>query len=176
MDRNAITWKSAWSVGRVLAQRFGGTDHIPPSALTRGIVIHAWCEDYDLGQLVTPDAAYAGWCEAYKAFTYAKSPSWYDHGVERIFDTGQYHGVVDRQGVVHGQETVADIKTGKPSRKDALQLAAYTQALHPQTYAKILRLGIYLSRDGTYRLKVYTNPCDFEEWNTLLNRALTGKD
>jgi hypothetical protein len=174
MDRSLVEFTSAYSVGRVLRHTFGGPDRVPESVLQRGIDVHEWTEHYDLGQLVTPAPHLKGWCDAYKAFTYACSPSWEDNGVERIFDTGSYHGVVDRIGSMRGHDLcVADIKTGAPRSQgvDGIQLAAYTAAIYPKEALSVLRVGIYIKQDGTWKLRVYDNPKDFAVWNTLLQEV-----
>ena len=84
MDRRPVRFSSAWSVGRVLATVFGSPDFIPAVYLKRGADIHRWTEHYDLGQVYRPEEDLAGWCDAYKAFTYAHAPSWHDNGIETV--------------------------------------------------------------------------------------------
>jgi hypothetical protein len=175
VDRRPVRFSSAWSVGRVLATVFGSPDFIPAVYLKRGADIHRWTEHYDLGQVYRPEEDLAGWCDAYKAFTYAHAPSWHDNGIETVFETGVYHGVIDRIGFLKGfGESVCDIKTGKPNpKKDSLQLAAYTQGFFPETYDSIDRVGIYIAKDGTYKVRQYDDNEDFQRWKEILHHAIT---
>ena len=109
MDRQSIVWSTAWSVTRVLAIRYGSAFWVPSQALERGSRVHEWTQSYDEGGIVVPPDDIAGWCDAYKAFSYAMSPSW-TH-VEHAVETDCYHGFIDRVGHMKGREVVADIKT-----------------------------------------------------------------
>lgn len=179
MDRQQVAFGSAWSVTRVLATVFGSPEHIPAKYLRRGSDVHRWTENYDLGQTYTPDPEWGGWCEGYKVFTYTHSPSWDDNGIETVFETGVYHGVIDRIGLLGNthrpdrRQAVCDIKTGRPNpKKDALQLAAYAQGMFPATYQQIDRVGIYIAKDGTYKLRFYDDTADFKQWNDILQNAI----
>ena len=181
---------SAWSVGRVLNKGLPAGYPIPESALRRGIAVHAWTAAYDSGEECGSDQPVSlelvprsvedltGYCHAWKRFSWAMAPSWDTDKIEYVFDTGVggFHGVVDRAGDLRGA-TVCEIKTGEgPSQhRTALQLAAYTQALHPTTYRTVQRLEVRLSRKGTYKAIIHNDVNDFLEWDELL-RSVTGEN
>jgi hypothetical protein len=172
----SVSWKSAWSVTRLLNAKFGSPVHVPPEALLRGTLIHEWCAALDLGCPFTAPDELKGWCEAYKQFTYDFTPSW--DRVEEMTDSEDlgYHGIVDRTGHLRGRMTVADIKSGAPRKpQDPLQLAAYTMLLFPTSYSAIQRVGIYLRKDGTYKTVAYTKASDYATWQNILKEARHGK-
>jgi hypothetical protein len=147
------------------------------SYLARGHAVHEWTQELDEGLTVRPPDAYAGYCEAYKnGFCNTFAPSW-TH-IEQPFDNGQWHGVIDRVGYIRGHDSlcVADIKTGSGKGKEnkrriATQLASYAMGWSPHSYEKVLRIGIFLMVDGTWRTEVYDDPRDFERWQQLLAEA-----
>ena len=109
----------------------------------------------------------------------AITPKW-TH-IEQPFDNGEWHGVIDRIGHIRGQDAlcVADIKTGTGSgalaqRRIATQLAAYAMGWEPGQYEQVLRVGIYLKKDGGWKTVVYSNRRDFDYWQHLLREAKYG--
>jgi hypothetical protein len=175
MDRAKRSWTTAWSVTRVLATRYGDAFFVPSAALKRGLAIHEWTQSYDEGGVVHPSPEIKGWCDAYTTFFHQMSPSWthIEHPVEHG-DLG-YHGFIDRVGYLGQGIVVADIKTGSPRKTDALQLAAYTLAMYPRTYRAVPRVGIYITKDGTWKTITYSDMGDFVLWNQILEEALHGK-
>ena len=164
---------SAWSVGRVLARLDAGVSrYLNAEALARGIAVHEWSAAHDEGAPYTIEDALRGYAEAWKRFSYTMSPSW--TCIEHVFDTGRYHGIIDRAGIVRGKDAVVDLKTGEggSSPRTALQIAAYTQALHPARCHDIQRLEVRLSKTGRYRVVTHRDPADFLVWNRLLREAL----
>lgn len=149
------------------------------AALERGHTVHAWTQQLDEGGEVTPPDDIAGFCEAYRTFCYRFSPSW-TH-VEAGFDNGHWHGFIDRIGYLRGhkQLVIADVKTGKghgteAQERIATQLACYAMGWTPQ-YRDVLRVGIYLHDDGTWKTIVYEDDRDFIRWQTLLQEAIGGE-
>jgi hypothetical protein len=170
MPRHDYTWRSAWSVSRILQARWPMPDEIPQSVLERGSRIHEWTENYDTGTSMVPPAPYEGWCEAYKRFSYTMSPSWTD--VESPVETDQYHGILDRAGFMRGKQVVADIKTGPPRESDRLQLAAYALAMYPKRYQSIVRVGVYITKDGEWKIQTHDKLVDYVDWNTLVREVV----
>jgi len=179
--RPDIEWVSAWSVSRLIAQRWPMPKHISDAVLERGRRIHEWTEQLDLGMEPTPPEEIAGWCKAYRRFGYSLSPSFTQ--VEYNFDAGSrkdgafgWHGIADRIGVVRGKRTVLDIKSGGPQPQHPIQLAFYALGLYPQSYLKIQRLGVYLKSNGTFKVKTYSDPEDFMACHALLRQAYEEED
>ena len=172
-------WNSAWSVTRILAQRWPMPPYIPQSALERGRAVHYWCELWDKGCAPTPPPAIAGYCQGWKRFEYAFSPSWREDGVELPVDSDDYHGVVDRTGWIKGGKAVVlEIKCGtpRPQGVDGIQLAAYARALEPTSYDKLLRVAVYLSNkpEGDFKVQVYADPHDHVVWDQLVKEIVYG--
>jgi len=147
--------------------------------MERGIAVHEWAEGNDEGQNVQPPSPHEGFCNAYKSFSYTMSPSW-TH-IEQPFDNGSWHGIIDRIGYLRGHDrlVMADLKTGPGSGKEAqrriaTQLACYAMGWDAECYKEILRVGIYLSGDGTWKTIVYDQRSDFEHWRQLLQGAMNG--
>jgi|TARA_R110002020_G_scaffold59584_2_gene162342 hypothetical protein len=150
------------------------------AALERGSAVHEWCEQIDEGATVRPDESIAGYCDGYKQFCNTFCPSW-TH-IEQPFDNGEWHGVIDRVGYLRGQDNktcIVDIKTGKGAGKQAqervaTQLASYAMGWSPSNYKKVIRVGVYLMKDGKWKTVVYDDHADFERWMTLLKEAKDG--
>jgi hypothetical protein len=173
VDHRGLTWTTPLSVSRILAHRFGDAFFVPAAALERGHRVHAWTEALDLGQEPRPPEDIAGWCEAYRSFSRHMTPSW--ERIEAPFDSPKlgFHGIVDRVGSMRGHEVVADIKTGAPRAADAIQLAAYAMGLC-EDWQACQRVGIYIGKDGGYKIKVYSDLSDGTTFLSLLKEALHG--
>jgi hypothetical protein len=107
------------------------------------------------------------------------SPSW-TH-IEQPFDNGAWHGIIDRIGYIRGHDrlVIADLKTGtgagkEAQRRIATQLACYAMGWDAECYKEILRVGIYLASDGTWKTVVYNQRSDFQAWTEMLQGALNG--
>jgi hypothetical protein len=147
--------------------------------LQRGVSVHEWTAQVDEGANVRPPATHEGYCEAYRSACYALSPSW-TH-IEQPYDNGEWHGIIDRVGHIKGHDplVIADLKTGKGTGKEAqqriaTQLACYAMGWKPEQYTTVLRVGIYLHKDGTWHTVVYDDPKDFVRWTQLLQEANNG--
>jgi len=75
-------------------------------------------------------------------------------------------GRIDRIGLLHGKRVVLDLKTGTLDAAVGLQLALYGHLFDPKAWWK--RIGVRLSNDGTYTLKIW----GLTEWHADLNIAL----
>ena len=168
-------WPSAWSVSRILDLGYP-MKWVDESALERGIAVHAWTEAVDRGEPFRIAEALSGFADSYKKACYSLSPSWDEGGIEQRFDTGTYHGYIDRVGSIgKGRRCVLDIKTGagsSSSPRTPIQLAAYAAAVstHPED---LLRVELRLSPDGAYRVVTLTKLEDFIVWKSLLESALS---
>jgi len=175
MSRSKQTWTSAWSVSRILDLGYP-MRWVDKAALERGIAVHAWTEAHDRGEPYRISSeAFGGYADAYKQACYSLSPSWDEGGIEQRFDTGTYHGYIDRVGSIKGRRCVLDIKTGagsSSSPRTPIQLAAYAAAVssHPED---LLRVELRLSSDGAYRVVTHTKLEDFIVWRSLLDSALS---
>ena len=188
-------WETDWSVTRVLQLKWPMPKFIPPEALERGSRVHEISEAIDAGREVEPEEDILGWVSAYQSFIKDFSPCYelVEHIVER--PALNCHGVIDRVGrgilpadvrsiagafdpdaryavtVNGGGRFVLDIKTGAKKKADAVQLAAYAMLYDPDHYEQLDRYGLYIRRDGSYKLVPYTNDYDYVTWLQLLKEA-----
>ncbi|HYM34627.1 MAG TPA: PD-(D/E)XK nuclease family protein, partial [Steroidobacteraceae bacterium] len=88
--------------------------------------------------------------------------------IEKKIENKQYgyQGRLDRVGLFHGKECLADFKTGIVAPATRLQLALYGYALDPKRWWP--RLGVQLKPDGSYQCVPY----DVREWPSDLATAL----
>ena len=164
-----VAWVSAWSVGRIIRLRYPIPSFVSDAVLESGRLFHSWSEAHDQGQAPTPQEAIRPYCEAYKAYTYALSPSYTQ--IEYVFDNGEFHGIVDRVGYLRNKLSVIELKTGGAQKWHGVQLAFYTKALYPTSALDIQRLGVYLRKNGTYEVRVYDDVRDYLEMSELLRLA-----
>jgi|TARA_R110000824_G_scaffold66800_1_gene173110 hypothetical protein len=167
-------WKTDWSVTRVLQLKWPMPKFIPPEALERGSRVHEISEAIDGGREVEPEEDILGWVSAYQSFIKDFSPRYelVEHIVER--PALNCHGVIDRVGAglnPNGSRFVLDIKTGAKKQADAVQLAAYAMLYDPDYYEQLERYGLYIRRDGSYKLVPYTHDYDYVTWLELLKEA-----
>jgi len=178
--REIPAWNSPWSFTKV----WGLAHPMPPipnleAILQRGVAVHEWTAQVDEGATVRPLAAYEGYCEAYRSACYALAPSWTQ--IEQPFCNGRWHGIIDRVGYLKGFDplVIADLKTGMGAGKDAqqriaTQLACYAMGWKPEQYTQVMRVGIYLHKDGAWHTQLYDDPRDFDRWLGLLKEANDG--
>ena len=177
-------WETDWSVTRVLQLKWPMPKFIPPEALERGSRVPEISEALDGGREVEPEEDILGWVSAYQKFIKDFSPRYelVEHIVER--KALNCHGVIDRVGAGFGnpgklfqnikkmrRPFVLDIKTGAKKKADAVQLAAYAMLYSPDDYDQLDRYGLYIRRDGSYKLIPYTNDYDYVNWLQLLKEA-----
>ena len=135
-------------------------------ACQRGTAVHTITELHDKGTLDidTIDPALTGYHEAYLKFLKECNPVW--DLIECKVHSGpfRYAGTLDRTGTLGGKNIILDIKSGVKNTWTGCQLAAYDKALNDGILRK--RYGLYLSKNGKYKLEPYTNTTD---WNIFLS-------
>jgi hypothetical protein len=181
MSRHHREWATAWSVGRILQQKWPLPEALAkhPDLMKPGRDLHEWTCLHDTGSLFPePDPEIAGFATAWKRFSYAFSPSWsIREGAFEVLASDTiplgFHGIVDACGSVRGKLTVCDLKTGNPTEAHPIQLALYTMGLFPKTAhaGTIQRLNVYVTKDGTYRAVLRDDPRDFILAHELLTKA-----
>lgn len=130
-------------------------------AMTRGSMVHKVCEMWDIGTLdeESVDPQLAGYFAAYKKFRGEMDIEWTEIEKPRHDAALGYAGTPDRVG----NRIVLDIKTGSAQAWHGPQLAAYTMlALEAPLNTLTKRYGLYLAKDGTYKLKRYESRSDFD--------------
>jgi hypothetical protein len=135
--------------------------HFNDYAMTRGTFVHQACEMVDLDTLDEEqlDPALVGYVAAYKRFRAEMDIKWTEIESPRHDASLGFAGTPDRIA----EKTVVDIKTGAPQPWHGPQLAAYTMLAHTAGASTLVkRYGLYLSDDGTYKLKRYENKGDFD--------------
>lgn len=168
-------WATAWSVTRALQTHWPMPTYIAPEALERGSCVHALTARIDsaLDAAPRPDTPdIEGWVSAYRRFLTDLTPQF--TGVEEPVESVDLdcHGIIDRIGCFDdGRRFVLDIKTGAKRPADAIQCAAYVSLLVPGEYDSVDRYGLYIRKDGSYRLRQYTNQYDFVTWLRVLETA-----
>ena len=177
------------SVTRVIAplQDFS---RVPPDRLEAARVfgqdVHTACELADLGNLdeehLQRESPEVFAClTAWRRFTVECKPTWY--GIEEIVGHARrrYAGRLDRRGLallklsgrrqpVHG---VFDIKSSLDDEhaSHGVQIAGYADAVESMdglSPTKYRRFSVHLSRDGTYRLREWTDPSDLPTFISCL--------
>lgn len=135
-------------------QEFGNIDKATLEyASRRGTDIHEATEALDLGFPADVDGETEPYVRAYCDFTRDYRVS--HLMIEEIVHDEEfgYCGTVDRYSVVGNEEWLIDIKTvGSPNRLTYVKLCCqtwmYAHALNKECH----RYGLFLKRDGTYRL------------------------
>jgi len=135
-----------------------------PHHAVRGRDVHELCRFLDEDDLdpASVDPAYEGYLESYRKLLAAFRPAW------SLIEKPDYHrallyaGTLDRFGIVKGERTLCDIKSGVRQPSHARQTAAYAMILEPGDYLKIRRCCWYLKRDGRIGdAEYHYNPGDF---------------
>ena len=132
------------------------------AAAERGKAVHAACEMMDYGGDPEYVPGIEGYLTAYQRFLWDYTPEWVGIESPVVSEGRTFAGTIDRWGfmrtdAVHMDESpvVLDIKTIQSptvETKIALcaQTAAYAEALG--YYEGCRRFGLFLKRDGNYRL------------------------
>jgi len=132
-------------------------------ALKRGSAVHLAAQYDDeglldegsVGPFITP---YLG---AYRRFR--RESGFEPEFIEQMVYSERYDfaGMLDRIGRLNARRILLDIKSGDPEGWHALQLAGYELGAEECLGLPGLpRFGLYLRRDGSYRLLPYTSPLD----------------
>jgi len=142
--------------------------HVLQAASDFGTAVHYACELDDLGELDEGqlDAALAPYLEGWRKFSKDYAVVW-SLIEQRVYHKSMgYAGTLDRMGMVKGLSTVVDIKSSAQLYPAVgPQLAAYQQAT-PVTPQQ--RMAVQLKANGTYVVKVYTDPTDWPLFASLL--------
>ena len=135
-------------------------------AMGRGSAVHLATELYDQNDLDMDslDPCLLPYLSAWQQFR--KDTGFKPNIIEGVVANilYEYAGTFDRTGFLNNQRIIIDIKSNDIPWWTALQLAAYEKCL-PDYYA---RYAIALRKDGTYRLKPFRNPLDWENFVAAL--------
>lgn len=148
-------------------------------ARQRGTDLHAASVLIEDGDLCWEDAWKAGIEGECKAWAKFLSDTQFSSILREkpLFSRFGFAGTVDRVGkIVHRGKTVwviIDIKTGVEYPWHPIQLAGYDILLDGVEGIPVVRrrLGVYLSSEGTYTMKPYTDPSDRALFLSALNIA-----
>lgn len=148
------------SVTQIL-QRAGliDTTWYTPESATRGRYVADATAMYDAGELDQDelDPALKPYVEAWAAFR-LQAPFVIEQAEQPLHsEIYGFAGTPDRVGLMGGAPCVLDIKTGAPERWHALQLAAYSMLIG---IPGLQRFGLYLSADGKWTSRRYSDPND----------------
>ena len=131
-------------------------------ATTRGTYVHQATELYDKNDLdeAALDPALVPYLNAYKQFL--NDTGFCIDGIEKRIHSATYGyaGTLDRLGKFPGENinSILDIKSGVPAKWHGAQLAAYALC-YPEPHN---RYGLYLSDNGTYKLKRFRDRNDMQ--------------
>jgi hypothetical protein len=143
------------------------------AALARGQAVHHMCELYDLDDLdegaLTDDLR--GYLRAYQRFLDHCTPNWTAIEQPVFHKALRYAGTPDRLGELFWQGKLirkadVDIKTATTDHVVwGLQLAAYNGAIGEHDRR---RFSLQLAKDGSYRMREWTDPSDWPVFVSLL--------
>lgn len=174
------------TAGRIDARFFS------PDAAERGTLLHALTEQFDAGTLRRVPDGLHGFMDAYAAFVGTVrpiygSPDWW-HRSAMLADSPTYGHLLDdgnsveryvqhaRLGVrgridrlcvdILGYPAVLDLKFGAPLPWHAIQLAAYHRLCPAGA-----RFAVYMTIDGRYKVRQYSDPRDDRRFMADLDTA-----
>lgn len=176
------TVPSVTTVIRMISGYAGASEKVLAPYAKRGTEVHSLTEAYDLDSDFDPDTVdpdRAGYLMAWVNFRndFDFVPT---HIEERLFHPRlHYAGTADRFGPLRGRMSVIDIKTSaKLGPAVGVQLAAYQHAFNDAdtgvfgqkfTTEEIHgRYAVQLKPDGTYLVKEYDNPLDWDAFRGCL--------
>lgn len=143
--------------------RVGGVEKdlsfLDPSYQARGKAVHeaaCWFDWTGEDSYLPPN--WRPFYEAYKAFREAVPCRWDLIETARVNRELYYASRVDRVGIVNGYPALVELKTGGPAAFHGPQLAGLDLLLGRGTRR---RLGLYLTKDGHYKLKEYKAGKDY---------------
>ena len=179
-----VDGKEQASVTTILKEQgFIDSTWFTDEARDRGSHIHKATQYMDEGILdirsIVPE--YLPYLKAYKQFSRDYKPDWKLIEFKVADLLHGYTGALDRFGFlsITNQWVLADIKTGVKNKTTGLQTAAYEHGLYNMLdlnqfaeltgvfikdvrELKIKRIGIYLRKDGTYKIEKYTDKQDIK--------------
>lgn len=174
---------SVTTVIRILTEYGRMSEKMLAPYAKRGTEVHTLTEQYDLDHDFDPDTVdedrqgyLLAWVNFRNDFDFVPT-----HIEERLFHPRLYYaGTADRFGPLRGQMSVIDIKTSaKLGPAVGVQLAAYQHAFNDSgngvfgqkqgTGEEIIgRYAVQLKPDGTYLVKEYDNPLDWDAFRGCL--------
>ncbi len=136
------------------------------AAAQRGTMVHALTVKIDKWQDTgTSTYLYQKYITAYIRFISAEMPQWTEIEERSYSDTWGFAGTIDRRT----ENQIWDIKTGKPTAANPLQLAGYALLYDDRS---LERWNLYLHDDGTYDAVQHEDKKDFVVFtNALYNYA-----
>lgn len=141
------------------------------AAMQRGSDVHALCQFYDEGDYSEAEAdrlGLKGYVDAYIKFLAETRFEIRDIERPLYHEVLRYAGTPDRVGVMNGNFTVVDLKTGVPARWHGYQLGAYAMLVDPIAHASMFRYSLYLAADGTYKMERFTYKNDAKVFTAAL--------
>jgi len=134
----------------------------------RGTAVHGLTARHDLGtlQLPTVPAPWRGYLLAYKAASTALRPAWSEIEVAAVHPVYRFGGRPDRVGRALQQQAVLEVKSGAPSKAHQVQTALQAilvSAHQPLPAEQWLRLALYLTPSGRYKLELHKSRADYDE-------------
>lgn len=140
-----------------------------PEAAQKGTYVAQATAWLDLGTLdeSSLDPVLVPYCEAWRAFQVDSKVDILAIETMVCHEVHQFAGTYDRLIVLNGHETLIDIKTGPHAIWHPLQTAAYAICLPQVTQ----RGCVYLREDGTYRLRLHSDPNDRDVFLAALTVA-----
>lgn len=136
------------------------TEWFSEAARLRGQHVHEACMFVDDDDLDSTDPSYAPYVAAYDAFLRDAKPQW-AYIEQRVCDpVCGYAGTFDRVGFLNGNWALLDLKTGDEAAWHGPQTAAYARLVPTANGLKPKRFGLYLRKDGTYRLQPFPDRND----------------
>ena len=160
------------SVTQIIDDLAIGPIYPPGDYRVRGRQVHKACELLDLGVIdqYTIGDTIMRYVESYAKMLRDIPVEW--DSMEQISYHPElfYAGTHDRVGLMWGEPSILDFKTGKPGRETGLQLAGYALMKYPRDYRPVRRFKAELQPDGRQgRLVEYTDPFDFDGFVGAVN-------
>lgn len=147
------------------------TEWFTPEATLRGTYVHEACAMLDDDALDFIDPAYAPYVDAYRHFLDDLTPTW-AYIEHKVYDLARgYAGTLDRVGFLNDKWVLVDLKTGADQPWHGPQTAAYARLMPHANGLKPDRYGLYLRKDGTYRLEPFPDRNDEEVFFAALRLA-----
>jgi hypothetical protein len=143
----------------------------------RGTCVHELTKHYDLGSLDarTCVSPFRNYLIAYVAATGIVRPQWEAIEEPLVHWGYRFAGRPDRTGTAYGCRTQAEIKSGNPSKADAIQtalqaiLSAGARGGLPAEHYE--RLAFYLRPSGRFKVERFHDRRDFDEARRIIREC-----
>jgi hypothetical protein len=138
--------------------------------LQRGRAVHEATMKLDLGSplAMVENGLSEEWhpfLHAYVQFRSDVTCRWTKVEQPVVHRTLRYATIVDRVGRVSGRPAVFEVKTGYPAEFHGPQLAGADILVAGRVHIGLRRrMAVYLTGDGTYKLKEYIDPADYSRF------------